>query len=113
MPTITIPADVVAELPGESPDKPRTVVVSFARDFVVGMLLADQKWGENMDAIFVAMELRTAFKNALSGDKVRVSRDHLAKLEERMRTPSAPYNPIVCVQLGAFFDAILKPQQDD
>lgn len=111
MPKIRIPDDVTVTLMGNSPDKDDAHKVTFVRDFVVRMLLADQKWGASTDELFAAMDLRGAFLGKAPGDLVEIGKDHHSRMVERMRNPSSPYVPIVAVQLGTFFDAILEPAE--
>lgn len=103
MPTITVPEDIHATLPDGT-----ELTVSFGRDFIVRTLLANQAWGADMQEIFAAASIRGAFVDAKAGDTPAIAKDHLQKLQERMRKPSVPYNPTTAVFLLPFFDAVLN-----
>ena len=113
MPTVLIPEDFEIEIlegdvlaPG-SPSK-----FSFVTDFIVRTVLRDgQFWGKSTELMFVAMEIRTAFKDKKPGDLVELAEGHWNKLCEATKTPSLPYNMFVMISGKAFFDAILKPHE--
>lgn len=111
MATITVPDDIDVSLPGPRPEQDASLHMTFARDFVVRVLLADPKWGANMDEIYDAMDIRGAFKDVFPGSAVSISSTQLSKLQDRMRSPSTPYNPVVAVQLRPFFEAIRNPTE--
>jgi hypothetical protein len=120
---ITVPADlslyamvdsgtgqVVHAFAEDDPDAPEGAepqVMEFARDFVVRMLLNDPAWSSELQRLYLAMDLRGAFRGKRPGDVVRVSKAAHEALCEVVKKPSKGYNGAVAIHFGEWFEAIL------
>lgn len=113
MPTITVPEDIEVKVPGPRPGEDVSATVSFVRDFLLQLVLADDAhWGTGRAAIYDANDVRLAFKDASPGSVCRVSTSQLAKLQASIDNPSKPFRALVAAQLVPFFKAIEKPTEE-
>jgi len=115
MPKIKVPSNVKLADNQGNPIKNAEgfpVELEFAKDFLLGTVINDQKFGKNVEWLRAAIFVSEAFTGAAAGTEVLVSQDVLDKLKDVVSEPTTPYNVLVMRQAGNFIDAILSPEKN-
>ena len=106
---VTIPADITVSDPSGA-----TGVVNFETYFIRNSWTADRVYGENVDAILEAMDVRRLFAGKPAGAVVELTDGVYDRLAKVARTPSGGYSqPHIIMQLMPMIDAILKAPNAD
>lgn len=79
------------------------ITVSF-KDFVIGTLITDPKFGKTMAGIFAAVDIKKRLSNTT--DTIEMDSSDWQILHEVASEPTIGYNPTVVVQLVDFLLAI-------
>ena len=106
---ITIPAAIVVSDPSGA-----TAAIDFEQFFLRNTWTADKAYGENVDAILEAMDVRRLFAGKAAGAVVELTDGVHARLAAVVSAPTGGYtNPGIIMQLMPMLDAILKAPNAD
>lgn len=106
MKTITIPSPVMLKNSDGLPSldaEGRTVTITF-QSFVINVLLTDPKFGKGMLDILSAVDIKQKLSSATS--ELELDNADYDRLKTAAVEPTAPYNPVVVIQLAEFLTAI-------
>jgi hypothetical protein len=87
------------------PDGWEPQTMQFERDFIRRVVLVDPWWGEELDRLYMAMELRSAFRGKRPGDVVPVTKEQHEALCNVVRKPSRGYMTALVLHFGDWFRA--------
>lgn len=105
---IRIPEDIRVEIGWDNDGNAIKGAFGFFGPFLNRTLLSDKVFGVDHSSLLTALAIRGAFEGKRAGDIVYLPVDHLEKLQQVARKPSDGFNPVIMVQVGAYFDAIFN-----
>jgi len=101
--------EVIDVWEAHDPDAPKDAKpqeFEFYRGFLRRNILNDPSWGESMDGIFCAQELRGVFADKQPGDVVKLTKDQYDRLLKVVKNPRKGYNPAIFSVLVPYLRAI-------